>query len=101
MSDEKDIAQARLKKLNIPLGIYQHYNGGFYLVYSVSLLESNLTPLVNYYSMEKKTRWTRTLEDFTKIMYPNDTDQPRFAFMREPTPTEWNEVTEYLYELCK
>jgi hypothetical protein len=93
MTDEKDVAQTRLKKLDFKLGIYRHYKGGMYVVFSVSLSEEGLVPLVHYFSLTKKTRWTRTLHDFQDFVYPinqsNNGTTPRFVYVRPTMPAEW------------
>jgi hypothetical protein len=86
MSDEKDIAQAELAALDFKLGLYEHYKGGRYIIFAVSCDEDTLEPLVHYYSIEKKTRWTRTLVNFAENVqaeFDGDFVGPRFAFVRE------------------
>ncbi len=45
-------------------GFYKHYKGGTYILFAVSVNEANGEHLVHYYSIEKKTRWTRTWDNF-------------------------------------
>jgi hypothetical protein len=65
--DEKDKAQEGLKRViaEVPLGIYRHCKGGIYTVYSHTIDERSMEPRIHYYSHEKKTRWTRSWENFT------------------------------------
>lgn len=47
----------------------------------MSVKEDTLEPLVHYYSVEKKTRWTRTLGDFCEyVAWPTNENKPRFDF---------------------
>ncbi len=77
-------------------GLYKHYKGGLYIVFSTSLAEASGEMLVHYYSIENRTRWTRTIADFT-----SDVDGvpiahgsvrggpvPRFARIREALDDE-------------
>jgi hypothetical protein len=64
MSDQKDNAQKALQAKPDILGFYLHYKGNAYFVYSVSVNEANGEHLVHYYSIERKTRWTRTWDNF-------------------------------------
>lgn len=47
------------------------------VVFAVTLDETILEPLVHYYSLEKKTRWTRTVANFAQAM-----DNPLYRFVR-------------------
>ena len=84
MSDFKDMAQEGLKATTarIKPGVYRHYKGGEYIVFATSLKEDTLEGLVHYYSIEKKTRWTRTVADFSEASIP-DSPYPRFVFVRD------------------
>ena len=81
----KDHAQASLKELQFQLGFYRHYLGGKYVAFAVTLSEDTLEPLVHYYSVDKKTRWTRTLENWASAV---EGGQPRFSFQHRATPRE-------------
>jgi hypothetical protein len=67
MSDAKNIAQDKLVELKktFKLGRYKHYKGKYYTVFALTIHENTCEILVHYYSHENKTRWTRTIEDFT------------------------------------
>jgi hypothetical protein len=94
-TDEKDIAQSRLKLLDYKLGIYRHYKGGLYVVFAVSLLETSLTPMVHYYSLKKGTRWTRTASDFFGFVYPEGKPkEPRFSYIRLAISAERKKAVE-------
>jgi hypothetical protein len=92
MPDEKDAAQEKLEsvKKKLPLGTYQHYKGSYYTVFALSLKEDTLDVLVHYYSHEKKTRWSRTIEDFTAHVpeAPYEFREGRFKFIREAHPIQ-------------
>lgn len=84
---EKDMAQM---SLTVGLGatrpgVYRHHKGGLYTLYSTSIEESSLTPVVHYYSHAKATRWTRTLANFFEML-PGD--NPRFVRLRDVTSGE-------------
>jgi hypothetical protein len=89
--DPKDDVQTKLSAIaaQCPIGVYVHRKGGEYVVYSHSLDEGTLQPLVHYYSLTKRTRWTRTVADFTEEV----DGKPRFARVRPPTHLE-------LYDAC-
>lgn len=61
-------------------GLYRHYKGGLYVAFSESVDEATGEALVHYYSIEKRTRWTRTVRNFTAKIDGDRT--PRFAFIR-------------------
>jgi hypothetical protein len=50
----------------IRLGLYRHYKGGLYVVFAKSVCEATGAALVHYYSLEKRTRWTRTAANFAE-----------------------------------
>jgi hypothetical protein len=82
--DNKDVMQAALAKMKPRLGVYEHTKGGLYIVFAVSLKEDTLDPLVHYYSIDKKTRWTRDYENFVEVVL----GRPRFVYVRPATVTE-------------
>jgi hypothetical protein len=90
MSDPKADAQERLQANPVRHGIYRHYKGGLYYVFACSLDESSLTELVHYYSLERKTCWTRSrLEFFELIEVERDGyDEARFVFQRREMADE-------------
>jgi hypothetical protein len=90
--DAKDECQAKLAKLGFRLGVYRHYKGGLYVVYSTSLDEELLHALVHYYSLEKKTRWTRFLDVFTEEVDVPDGKVARFVYERGMTPSELHDA---------
>jgi hypothetical protein len=69
MSDIKDDLQFRLPMMvtRCPIGVYVHCKGGTYVVHGHSLEEASLVALVHYYSVDKGTRWTRTIDNFTEV----------------------------------
>jgi hypothetical protein len=77
--DAKTKAQMELQSIHLPLGTYRHYKGGLYVVLTMSLSEDTLLPLVHYYSIDRKTFWTRTYTDFTRRV---SEDTERFTFVR-------------------
>ncbi len=87
-ADDKDEAQTELAGCGLQYGIYRHYKGGYYVLYSKSVLESHLEVLVHYYSFQKKTRWTRTLADFTSKVKVDGQMVYRFEYIREASPGE-------------
>lgn len=84
--DPKEEAQRDLARAMAlcPIGVYGHRKGGTYAVFSHSVDETTLAPLVHYFSFEKHTRWTRTVENFLEIV----DGAPRFRWVREATPNE-------------
>jgi hypothetical protein len=95
MTDTKDRAQENLREVHLPFGVYRHYKGGLYVLFATSVDESTLAPLVHYYSLEKKTRWTRTRGNFMErdVGSFDDHEVPRFTFVR---PAETKELYESL-----
>ena len=87
--DEKDARQADLRSSTLQLGVYRHYKGAEYVLFAVSLHEETLEPLVHYYSLEKRTRWTRSWNNFVEVLK----DDPRgtlgrFTYVRKATVVE-------------
>jgi hypothetical protein len=83
--DAKDRAQEDLieKQEEVPLGLWRHYKGGEYIVFALSVQEDTCKHLVHYYSLDKKTRWTRSLSNFVEIVTPPGSYLvPRFRFVR-------------------
>ena len=72
----KDAAQADLSAhLEFcAIGEYEHRKGGRYIVFAHTVDEATLQPLVHYYSIAKKTRWTRTFANFVELV----DGKPRF-----------------------
>jgi hypothetical protein len=85
VSDEKDKAQLALTLTGAKLGLYSHRKGGHYVVFAVSLDEETLKPLVHYYSIDEKTRWTRTQENFEELV----DGFSRFTYLREAKTEEF------------
>lgn len=56
------------------IGEYEHRKGGRYIVFAHTVDEATLQPLVHYYSIAKKTRWTRTFTSFVELV----DGKPRF-----------------------
>jgi len=88
MSDAKDEAQDKLHAAEqaFRFGVYRHKKGGLYVPYSLTLDEPTLSVLVHYASLEKRTRWTRTLENFTEE--DEVKGQARFA-LDHPFDGDW------------
>lgn len=83
---DKDKRQRELRTLDIPLGVYEHYKGGLYTVFALSVQEESGEVLVHYYSHVKKTRWTRTWQNFGSVIFiPQGVSVPRFRFVRNVT----------------
>lgn len=87
---EKDDAQEALRLARPLLGVYQHYKGPLYTLFCVSLDERTLEILVHYYSHEKRTRWTRTLQNFLEdTQRPMElASVPRFVRVRDASYLE-------------
>jgi hypothetical protein len=62
-----------------PVGVYRHRKGGTYIVFAHTINEDTLAPLVHYYSIERSSRWTRTIENFTQTV----DGRPRFERIGE------------------
>lgn len=99
VQDVKDIAQDSAQRLvaNLPYeivgSVFQHYKGPIYVVVAVTVDEARAEgkkpleeTLVHYYSISRKTRWTRTWADFFSFVGANDT--PRFEYCRRATAQE-------------
>ncbi len=83
MTDAKDLAQQKLAKRRRVIGVYRHYKGGVYTVYSTSVDEETGEHLVHYYSHKKKTRWTRKMPNFTGyVKHEDGTKEKRFTLIR-------------------
>jgi hypothetical protein len=65
----------------------EKYKGPEYVLFALTLKEDTLEPMVHYYSLEKKTRWTRTYEDFTHDIEGNGLSR-RFTYARPATTSE-------------
>ena len=78
--DLKDRAQEKLAASLVEIGIWRHYKGPLYTVFSTSVDEETLELLVHYYSHAKGTRWTRKLSVFREDVLVGDKSVPRFEF---------------------
>ncbi len=90
---EKDDAQQAEAARSSAVGVYKHYKGSFYTAYGTNVKEDTFEPLVHYFSQEKKTRWTRTRENFHQLVELQDPPRlvARFQFMRLAS---WPELLE-------
>jgi hypothetical protein len=97
MSDPKDEAQRRLNEAAFlcPWGIYTHRKGGLYVVFAHSVDEASLVPLVHYFSLEKETRWTRTVENFLEDVE----GKRRFQWVRSAWPYEMEQARSPCFRL--
>ncbi len=92
-SGRKDLAQECLKSERVFAGLYEHYKGGLYVVFAKSVDEATLLPMVHYYIVQKKTRWTRRLDDFTaQVKDSTNTVRDRFKRLRKATSFELAEA---------
>ena|SRR5580698_756824 len=67
----------------LPGYIYTHWNvGGEYVVFAVTLDEATLEPLVHYYSLTYRTRWSRPLAVFVEVMVIVDSSPVTHRFDR-------------------
>jgi hypothetical protein len=91
MSDPKALAQAALKVLDLPLGVYRHYKGGEYVLFAVSLMEETLQIMVHYYSVGHGTRWTRALSNWNEQIdvHLDPARRSRFEYVRPFTYEEF------------
>ena len=88
---DKDAEQAALERRSVEArGLYRHYKGGLYIVFSTSLDEATGEGLVHYYSLEKRTRWTRTADNFWSAVVLEGASIPvmRFKKIREALEEE-------------
>lgn len=87
---EKDKGQETLAMLKTKFvgDVYVHWKGGHYVCYSMSLDEETLEPLVHYYSLAKKSWWTRTLYVWLEVVKGD----PRFIYLRKATQAELEEA---------
>jgi hypothetical protein len=70
--------------------IYTHWQaGGEYVVFAITLDEGTLEPLVHYYSLTYRTRWTRTLAVFVEPMMIGMPPARRFERVRSATLDEF------------
>lgn len=96
MDDYKQQAQDRIAEEvgDTKRGLYKHYKGGLYVLFSESVDEATGDVLVHYYSLEKRTRWTRKLEVFFDDEFVIDDGcggtlaVERFKFLRTALPDE-------------
>lgn len=79
----KDEAQAALRSAarEWPVGLYKHYKNSDYIVYSHSVDEPTLEPLVHYYSLGRGTRWTRRISNFAESVAVGGAEVPRFRYV--------------------
>ena len=99
----KDEAQENLAALNL-VGVYRHYKGPLYTVYSVSIHESTLETMVHYYSHEKKSRWTRSYDNFFEVILPKGKKNEftsRFTKEREATTQEFLEAVGFTFGVAQ
>lgn len=87
MNALKAEAQEALAKAFDVRGLFRHYKGGAYIVYSVSINETDGERMVHYYSIDRKSRWTRTWKNFFSDS-PIDPTRERFTLMRAATVEE-------------
>lgn len=89
----KNDAQANLASATAaaPRGIYGHRNGGEYVLFAHSLDEETLEPLVHYYSLDKKTRWTRTLKVWIEVV----DSRLRFWWVRAASGSEFLQAVDH------
>ena len=93
---DKNAAQAALTAHWIKRGVYRHYKGGEYILYSASCDEATGVHLVHYYSIARLTRWTRNLTHFFGTLRRDDSSpgggllapEPRFTWVRYATDEE-------------
>jgi len=85
-ADPKDRSQEHLAGIRdrLPAGVYRHYKGGEYVLFAHSLSENTLLPLIHYYSLSKRTRWTRDVGNWLAAV----DGRPRFSFQRTATREE-------------
>jgi hypothetical protein len=94
MTDAKDKSQEHLVYIakKFPVGVYRHYKGNDYILFAHSINENTLIPLVHYYSIAKKTRWTRDFGNFSQMVKSEaefgDREGPRFRFVRKADSQE-------------
>jgi hypothetical protein len=88
--DPKDKAQQKLAESLVEIGIYRHHKGGLYTLFTTSIDEATLAPLVTYYSHAKRTRWTRSFQNFGEVVEMQDErgKVARFEFMGPATTAE-------------
>lgn len=86
--DLKDRAQQKLAESHVELGVYRHWRGGLYTLFSTSIDEETLEPLVHYYSHVKRTRTTRRLHVFREHVKEAGHEGPRFEFTSIATTAE-------------
>jgi hypothetical protein len=100
----KTRAQEDLARSLIKLGVYRHYKGGEYILCGLSLMENDLGVLLTYWSVSRKTFWTRTKEEFfgdaPRSQIAEGPGTPRFAFIREATAQEWTTTLQAMMRAC-
>lgn len=88
--DRKVIAQQALADRIADLGghpapgdLYRHHRGDLYAVVMVGIDEDTLTPQVGYFSADRQSYWTRTLDEWLRpVEGPDGVIRPRFALHR-------------------
>jgi hypothetical protein len=93
--NEKDDAQDRISRSAELIGVYKHYKGPIYTLYSVTIHEETLETMVHYYSHLKKSRWTRTFHNFFERLPEHGIDVVRFQRTRGATSEELLEALGY------
>lgn len=84
MKDQKNDWQAALARDSVTLGYWKHRLGGSYIVFATTCNEENGEILVHYYSIVKRTRWSRSKQNFTEQVG----DRGRFEWWRPATLDE-------------
>ena len=73
----------------IDAGVYQHYKGGYYLVFLVTTDTETEEEMVVYQSLSGDFRvWSRPLEMFVSTVEYNDVLQPRFKKIADSSEAE-------------
>lgn len=68
----------------IPSGIYEHYKGGYYLVFFVALHSETEQEMVIYQPLSGDFRiWSRPLTMFLENVEYNGVQQPRFKWVAD------------------
>ena len=80
------------KATSLPSGIYRHYKGNHYFVYSAARHSESEQSLVVYRCLYGRfDLWVRPLDNFLSTVDVNGEPVPRFSFERAATPTEQQE----------
>ncbi|MBS4173481.1 DUF1653 domain-containing protein [Bacillus sp. FJAT-49736] len=62
-------------------GVYKHFKGGEYVIFTAGMFENTMEPCIVYQSLDTGKLWIRTYEDFTGYKEINGERVKRFEYI--------------------